>query len=45
MPRTSATKTKLLKLMDFLYRQSDEEHPVTVGDITDYFLFYYNIYN
>ena len=37
MPRTSATKTKLLKLMDFLYRQSDEEHPVTVGDITDYY--------
>ena len=35
MPRSSNQKLKLLYVMDFLLRCSDEEHPVTVNQIID----------
>jgi len=36
MPRSSNQKLKLLYVMDFLLRCSDEEHPVTVNQIIDF---------
>lgn len=32
------SKERLLKLMQLLYTQTDEEHPMTTSEIVDYFL-------
>ncbi len=36
MPKASSQKLKILYVMEFLLRNSDEEHPVSVNQIADY---------
>ncbi len=36
MPKSSNQKLRILYLMDFFRRETDENHPVSVGQITDY---------
>ena len=36
MPKASSQKLKILYVMEYLLRNSDEEHPVSIGQIADY---------
>ena len=36
MPKASSQKLKILYVMEFLLRNSDEEHPVSISQIADY---------
>ena len=36
MPKATSQKLKILFVMEFLLRNSDEEHPVSINQIADY---------